>query len=124
MHFTLTNDLRFPRHCRLTSKADFKDVFDNALKVNQKHMLILCKPNQLTHSRMGVIVGKRHVNSAVERNRIRRIVKNSFRLHQEKLTGWDIVVIARQYCDTLTNEHLRKGIDHLWEKFLAQSQKC
>ena len=85
-------------------------------------MLILFKPNQRTHAKLGVIVGKRVANSAVTRNQVKRIVRESFRHHQDQLNGWDIIVIARLHCDTLSKLKLRKGIDDLWERLLAQYQ--
>lgn len=117
---TLNQDLRFPRAHRLTTKADFKQVFDHANKFTQKHLLLLCTSNQKTHARIGIIVGKRAVNTAVARNQIRRIVRDSFRTQQKKLAGLDIVIIARQCCGTLSKAKLRKGIDDLWEKLLTQ----
>lgn len=114
--------LSFPRSHRLVTKAEFKNVFDEPLKVSQRCLMILCRSNQKNHARIGIIVGKRVANSAVARNRIRRIVRDSFRFNQEKLTGWDIVVIARHQCDTLSKEKIRKGIDDLWERLLTQYQ--
>ncbi len=114
--------LSFPRSHRLITQAEFKTVFDESLKVSQRCFLILFKSNQKKHARIGIIVGKRVAKSAVARNRIRRIVRESFRLNQEKLAGLDIVVIARQQCDTLTKTKIRKGIDDLWEKLLTQYQ--
>lgn len=114
--------LSFPRSYRLVNKAEFQIVFDEPLKINQRYLTILYRSNQKNHARIGIIVGKRVANSAVARNRIRRIVRDSFRLNQEKLTGWDIVVIARQQCDTLSKDKIRKGIDDLWEKLIRSSQ--
>ena len=114
--------LSFPRSSRLITKAEFSQVFDQPLKVNQRWLTVLYRSNQKKSARIGIIVGKRVANSAVARNRIRRIVRTSFRFNQEKLAGWDIVVIARQQCDTLTKEKIRAGIDQLWEKLLAQYQ--
>lgn len=114
----------FSHRQRLITKAEFNYVFEKPLKISQKHLTLLYKPNQVAFARIGVIVGKRVVNNAVARNRIRRIVRESFRFHQEKLTGWDIVIIARQQCDTLTKEKIREGIDYLWEKLLKHSQNC
>jgi len=112
----------FPRSHRLITKAEFKRVFDEPLKVSQRCLMILCRLNQKKYARIGIIVGKRVANSAVARNRIRRIVRDSFRFNQERLVGWDIVVIARQQCDTLSKENIRKGIDDLWEKLLTRYQ--
>lgn len=113
----------FSRSHRLVAQAEFKQVFDNPVKISQQYLMILCRLNQKEHARIGIIVGKRVANNAVDRNRIRRIVRDSFRLNQKKLVGWDIIVIARQQCDTLSREKIRKGIDNLWEKLLAYHQK-
>lgn len=118
----LKNELRFPRNLRLTNKADFQSVFDDSCKVSQKFFLVLYRANQKPHARLGMLVGKRAVNDAVERNRIKRTLRESFRCNQEKLKGFDVVVIVRHQCDTLSSSKLREGIENLWEKLLIQYQ--
>jgi len=113
--------LSFPRSHRLVNKAEYKSLFDKSNKVSQRCLLILFKPNQKSHARLGLVIGKRAVNSAVIRNRIKRILRESFRQNQEKLKGLDIIIIARQQCDKLSKQKLREGIDQLWEKLLAHS---
>lgn len=106
----------FPRQRRLVTKAEFKSIFDKSKKISQRYLVILYKPNQSGHARLGVIVAKRSVNSAVERHRIKRIARESFRHSQEQLKGIDIIIIARGQCDQLSNQKLREGIDSLWVK--------
>ena len=106
----------FPRQRRLVTKAEFKSIFDKSKKISQRYLVILYKPNQSDYARLGVIVAKRSVNSAVGRNRIKRIVRESFRHSQERLKGMDVVIIARGQCDQLSNQKLREGIDDLWTK--------
>lgn len=53
-------------------------------------------PNDLSLARLGVIVAKRHVKNAVRRNLIKRLIRESFRLNQEALSGFDLVVLARE----------------------------
>lgn len=113
--------MSFPRSHRLVNKAEYKSLFDKSNKVSQRCLLILFKPNQKSHARLGLVIGKRAVNSAVIRNRIKRILRESFRQNQEKLKGLDIIIIARQQCDKLSKQKLREGIDQLWEKLLAHS---
>ena len=85
--------------------------------------MILFKSNDQTKARLGLVVPKRTVNKAVSRNQIKRIVRESFRLHQERLGGFDIVFITRHHADKLDKKALRKGIDELWEKLLSLSSK-
>ena len=112
----MKKQLSFPRQRRLVTKAEFKSIFDKSKKINQRHLVLLFKPNQSDFARLGVIVAKRTVNSAVKRNRIKRILRESFRHNQDSLKGMDIIVIARQQCDKLSNQKLREGIDDLWVK--------
>jgi ribonuclease P protein component len=113
--------LNFSRSHRLTTKADYKALFDKANKINQRCLLILFKPNQKSNARLGLVVGKRAINSAVIRNRTKRILRESFRENQQKLVGLDIVVIVKKECNKLNKQKLREGIDQLWEKLLARS---
>jgi ribonuclease P protein component len=112
--------LRFPKSHKLATKADYKLTLDQPYKISQKHLLILFKSNQSTHARLGLMVGKRVANLAVTRNRIKRVIRESFRMKQEKLRGLDIVVIARHQCDKLKKVELREGIEKLWEKLIIQ----
>ena len=114
-------NLSFPRSHRLTTQADYKSLFDKSDKASQSGLLILFKANQKPNARLGLVIGKRAIRSAVKRNRTKRILRNSFRLNQEKLIGLDIIVIARQKCDKLSKQKLREGIEQLWEKLLAHS---
>jgi ribonuclease P protein component len=84
----------------------------------------LFKPNNNLQARIGIIVGKRVAKLAVTRNQIKRVVRESFRLHQTKLQGFDIIVIARQQCDSLDKVQLREGIDKLWQRLITQYQKA
>lgn len=85
-------------------------------------MLVLYRSNQKANCRLGMLIGKRAVSTAVERNRIKRTIRESFRHSQHKLKGFDVIVIARQQCDTLSNSKLREGIENLWAKLLTQYQ--
>lgn len=112
----MKKSLTYPHYQRLITKAEFKSVFDEAQKISQKHLLVLYKPNQNKHSRLGLIVSKRFANKAVSRNRIKRVIRESFRHIHEELTHMDIIIISRQQCDKLSKGKLREGIDKLWEK--------
>lgn len=115
--------MNFPRCLRLVTKAHYKSVFDKSAKVNQRHLLVLFKPNQKPYARLGLVIGKRVANLAVARNRIKRVIRESFRLNQEQLKGLDVVVIGRQQCDKLDKANLRRGIDKLWEKLREDLNK-
>ncbi len=53
---------------------------------------IICAANDVDHARLGLIVGKRAVAHATQRNRIKRVVREQFRHNQHQLGAWDLVV--------------------------------
>jgi ribonuclease P protein component len=112
----------FSRKYRLANKQEFQFVFAKPYKITRKHLLILYRPNLEEHARLGIIIGKHHVKQAVDRNRLRRIVRESFRHHKDMLKGLDIIVLMRSECTPLGMKALRDDIDNLWHT-LAPSSK-
>lgn len=114
---------RFRPAERLKTTSDFKRVFENPRRLSGKTLLMLFSTPQQGHARLGVVTGKRVSRKAVCRNRIRRIVRESFRIKGKKISSLDIVVIARQGCAQLDRIALRKEMDALWEKLKSNLQK-
>jgi len=86
--------LSYPRHLRLVHKRDFERVYRDGLRARGATLLIVGSPNGLPHSRLGLSVGKAIWKGAVERNRVRRIFRESFRLSQHDLPpGLDLILI-------------------------------
>jgi ribonuclease P protein component len=106
--------LRFSRSDRLISKHDFDAVFAKPHKISRKHFVVLNRPNQVECVRLGIIIRKLQVKRAVDRNRLRRIVRESFREHKNQLKKLDIVMILRSECTPLSKKSLREIIDSLW----------
>lgn len=107
----------FSREKRLLVPKQFKAVFDSpTCKAPGKSVLLLARENALQHPRLGLVIGKKSVKLAVERNRIKRQIRESFRLNQIPLTGLDIVVVARKGLADLENEELREQFGKLWKR--------
>ncbi len=112
----------FGREKRLLTPRQFKAVFDSPSgKAPGKNVLLLARDNQLDHPRLGLVIGKKSVKLAVERNRIKRQIRESFRLNQLNLAGWDIVVVARKGLGDLENDELAQQFGKLWKR-LARSR--
>ena len=114
----MKKNLRFPHNHRIVTKAEFQILFDKSKKIVHRNTVILFRENQKSFARLGVIVGKKTAKHAVVRNRIKRVIRESFRHHQDRLQKIDVVIIARKPCETLDKQKLREGIDLLWEKLL------
>lgn len=111
----------FGRDKRLLTSREFSAVFDSPSgKAPGKCVLLLARDNGLDHPRIGLVIGKKNVRLAVERNRIKRIARDSFRLHQDQLAALDIVVIARKGLGDLENEELHYQFRKLWKRLMRQ----
>lgn len=112
----------FPRKRRLTEPAQFKAVFNHAeFKVSNRYFLILARRNQVQHGRLGLVIGKKNLPKAIQRNRIKRLLRNSFRLNQELLKDLDIVILARSNMTSLDNQQIVKIIQDLWRNLVKKS---
>ena len=112
----------FPRKLRLTDPAQFTSVFKQAeFKVSNHHFLVLAITNQMQYGRLGVVIGKKKLPKAFQRNRIKRQLRNSFRLNQELLVGLDIVILARSNLSSLSNKQIAEIIRDLWCDLVKKS---
>lgn len=106
----------FPKISRLLNAADYKTVFGNAqLKVSCRYFLVLANRNTRSSARLGLVIAKKNVALAVQRNRIKRQLRNTFRQNKELLNKLDVVVLARKDADKLTSKELIDTIDSLWQ---------
>ncbi len=80
------------RDTRLVDKADFDRVFAESQRARTDFMVIMARPNQVGHARLGMIVAKRLLARAVDRNRVKRCVRESFRQVFAELPACDFVV--------------------------------
>lgn len=107
----------FGREKRLLTPRQFKAVFDSPSgKLPGRNVLLLVRENELSHPRIGLVIGKKSVKLSVQRNRIKRQLRETFRHHQTDLAGWDIVVIARKGLADLDNPELAKQFAKLWRR--------
>lgn len=112
----------FSREKRLLTPRHFKAVFDSPTgKVPGKNLLILARENGLDHPRLGLVIGKKSVKLAVQRNRLKRLMRDSFRLNQHLLAGLDIVIVARKGLGEIENPELHQHFGKLWKR-LARSR--
>lgn len=111
---------RFPRSLRLTHPREFSRVFAQGRRLARNALLLVICPNGLGHPRLGLAVAKRHVKSAVARNRIKRLVRESFRLHQEELPAMDVIVLVRGRLDELDNPAIRAALHRHWSEVVKR----
>ena len=109
----------FPRAARLLRPADFTALRQASRRLSTQHFQCECRPTQCTTARLGMAVSRRVSKLAVERNRIRRQIRESFRLRRSQLPSCDVLVIARPSAAQLANAQVRSELAQLWGKLQA-----
>lgn len=117
-------EFSYPRRLRLLTGRDFQSVFDDVqLKVPDQPLLILSRPNNLGQARIGFVISKKNVRLAVKRNRVRRIIRESFRLNQHNLPAVDIIILARKGLGEMENQDVHKLMKKSWSRLNNKSRK-
>ncbi|MCO6440943.1 MAG: ribonuclease P protein component [Nitrococcus mobilis] len=111
----------YPRSARLTRPAEYARVFAGARRVADYYFTVLVIHNDYGRARLGVAVSKKTAPSAVVRNRIKRRIRETFRLHQTAVGGNDLVVIAKPPARAARGATLNTSLDRLWQRV---SQRC
>lgn len=107
---------RFRRENRLLSAAAFGRVFKKASRSRDSWFTVLCRKNNGEPARLGLAISKKNCRQATARNRIKRIVRESFRQHQEQLTGLDVVVMNQPAAKTGSNRQLFDSLTSHWQR--------
>ena len=114
----------FGREKRLLRPGQFKAVFDSPTgKATGRNVLLLARDNDLGLARLGLVIGKKSVKLSVERNRIKRQIRESFRSHQDELCGLDIVIVARKGLAELDNPELARQFAKLWRRLVGKQSR-
>lgn len=110
----------FPRSARLLNAGDYKSVFDDAtFRVSSRHALLLARHNETGCSRLGLVIAKKHVRRAVDRNRLKRRAREHFRRHPLS-RDCDLVFLARSGLHDLTADKLDALFIETWQKLEKQ----
>jgi ribonuclease P protein component len=107
---------RFTRENRLLQAAAFSRVFKKAERSRDKWFTVLSRPNDRQVARLGLGISKKHCRHATGRNRIKRLVRESFRRHKAQLAGLDIVVLSQPVTKDASNQALFDSLEKHWQR--------
>jgi ribonuclease P protein component len=87
------------RRHRFTVHGAFGNIFRNSRKLRTDHVVLHVSPGRPGMSRFGIAIARRVMPSAVQRNRVKRALREAFRRHPVKLVGVDVVAALRKRPD-------------------------
>jgi ribonuclease P protein component len=113
-------DLGFPPARRIRRPSEFKQVYAGGRRLGNEFFTASAQPNALLTARLGMSVAIRTMGGAVARNRIRRLIRESFRLNQSLIPPLDIVIGVRVSARSAEAARLRSSLEQLWQKIIYQ----
>jgi len=99
----------FRKHEHLLTPKEFQEVYDRRRSVSDAGLIVYGRENGLPYTRVGLSVSRKY-GGAVQRNRLRRLYREAFRLGKEQIpVGIDLVLIPRTQEEPVL-EALRKSL--------------
>ena len=121
---------RFPASHRLHGRRAFAAVFGARVRRVAGPIIVCGRPNGLGHPRLGLSVSRK-IGHAVRRNRIKRLLREAFRLGRDDWPqGYDLVVVVRRHEPLALAEYQRllaaaaRWIDRRWQRRRAKGQRA
>lgn len=111
----------FNKTKRLLKKKDFNHVFAEAKKIATPELIILYRENDCGFARIGFAISKKKIAKAHDRNHLKRLLRESFRLHD--LPAIDIVVLARNDSSKVNNSNITAHVSKAWNRLCALCKK-
>jgi len=105
----------FPKSSRLNKPSQYRFVFKSNRRRADSQFLVIAAENGLGHARLGLAISKRNVRTAVSRNRIKRLVRESFRRNRYRLAGQDIVIVAQKRIAAADGKTLLHSLNKHWD---------
>ncbi len=118
-HPLQTAGYAFPREARLLDGASFSAVFKQNRRLSDRYWTLLCHVPSEGEARLGLAIAKKRARRAHDRNRIKRVARESFRHHRAELGSRQVVLMNRDPAVAATTAELRSSLDRLWVLLLA-----
>jgi len=112
----------FLREHRLLNAADFSRVFKEPIKSSDAFFTVLARPclAESALSRLGLAIAKKQLKRAVDRNRIKRLIREYFRTNVLSDPAFDYVVLTRAAVRNQTNEVLMLSLEKNFSRILKK----
>lgn len=117
-------DTGFSKAKRLLNANDYGRVFESPdARASHQHLLLLAKINTAPGHRLGLVIAKKNVRLAVQRNRIKRVAREFFRHLPPEEPSMDVVLLARRGIGHLDNAELSSILRQQWQKLVRHVGK-
>ncbi|MDA2918915.1 ribonuclease P protein component [Desulfobacterota bacterium AH_259_B03_O07] len=107
---TFPPNSNFPRKLTIRKSPEFKEVFKRGKNFRTKYFKIYYKKNSLGFPRLGIVIGKNIFASAVKRNLLKRLLRETFRKNKNKFGSNDVVFLSIEGTELLNYKIIEQEI--------------
>ena len=107
---------KFQSKLKIKKSAEFANIYSKNKYFYNSGLIMLTKNNNLENPRLGISIPKKNLKLSVQRNKIKRIIKESFRLNYKKIDKLDIVLIGGKNINKFNIKNTQKSLLELWKK--------
>ena len=118
-YFNMPVNSNLKKSQRLLEKKQYKHVFAKHLRIVGVGFIVIARLNREVGARLGLSFSKRHCPRAVERNRLKRIARESFRISAKQLPSVDIIIFCTYKSYKFSNKELFSTLSHAWLSIMS-----
>jgi len=112
----------FSKADRILKSSEFKELSKFGKKLQNRQFIVIYSHSRVKRTRLGITASKK-VGKAIERNRIKRHIREFFRLNRHNISGfWDINIIARKEVAGLTSGRIHSSLKEVFGKIQRQEK--
>ena len=115
--------LRFSKQAKLLKTDEFSSVFNFRKRISAHYLVMHYQPNSQEQVRLGLVVGKKTCKLAVDRNYMRRVLREFFRIQQHQIAHVDLVVRVQKKFDRVNFSQIKQEFDSLLLKLIISNAK-
>ncbi len=119
-HSLILLDFSFNRQAKIVKTDDFSSVFNLRKRIASQHLVLRYRLNEANMPRLGMIVSKKTAKLAVQRNYMRRVLRELFRLNQQHLPTVDLVVQVQKTFEKSDFLLIKQEYESLLQKLSAK----
>ncbi len=109
---------RLTRNLRVLKPFDYKIIFKHGRMIKSQYWQVLARKIDTPEPRLGLAISKKVHRLAINRNKTKRIARETFRTHQNDLNHWEFVVMA-EHSKPAKNSIMTNDLLHLFKKIIT-----
>lgn len=106
----------FTTEQRIRKQSEIRQIFRQRRRTRGNFFSICSQSNSFGYPRLAIVVSKKNIKLAVLRNRIKRLVREYFRLHQIAVSGIDMIIIVEKKAECAATKELNQCLEMLFSE--------